>query len=88
MKRQRLRLLLDAIAEHSDELAQVVMLRDLDGLDYKDIAAFLSLPDGTVKSHLNQDASSWPTSSRPRGRPPHGNALLDGFPLLADGGGR
>lgn len=54
VKRQRLRLLLDAIAELPDELAQVVMLRDLDGLDYKDIAAFLSLPDGTVKSRLNR----------------------------------
>jgi RNA polymerase sigma-70 factor (ECF subfamily) len=40
VKRERLRLLLDAIAELPDELAQVVMLRDL--------------PGGTVKSRLNR----------------------------------
>lgn len=54
VKRQRLRLLLDAIGDLPDELAQVVMLRDLDGLDYREIGAFLSLPDGTVKSRLNR----------------------------------
>jgi len=54
VRRERLRLLLDAIAELPDELAEVVQLRDLDGLDYKEIAAFLNLPDGTVKSRLNR----------------------------------
>ncbi len=54
VRRQRLRLLLDAIGDLPDELAQVVMLRDLDGLDYKEIGSFLSLPDGTVKSRLNR----------------------------------
>ena len=46
------RLLLDAIGELPDELAQVVLLRDLDGLDYREIGDFLGLPDGTVKSRL------------------------------------
>ncbi|MDL1951099.1 RNA polymerase sigma factor, partial [Acidobacteria bacterium ACD] len=50
VRRERLRLLLDAIAELPDELAQVVLLRDLDGLEYREIAEFLDLPDGTVKS--------------------------------------
>ena len=54
VKRQRVRLLLDAIGELPDELAQVVLLRDLDGLDYKEIGDFLGLPDGTVKSRLNR----------------------------------
>lgn len=54
VKRERLRLLLDAIGDLPDELAQVVLLRDLDGLDYKEISEFLSLPDGTVKSRLNR----------------------------------
>ncbi|HEV8268926.1 MAG TPA: sigma-70 family RNA polymerase sigma factor [Thermoanaerobaculia bacterium] len=54
VKRERLRLLLDAIAELPDELAQVVMLRDLDGLDYNEISDFLGLPGGTVKSRLNR----------------------------------
>jgi RNA polymerase sigma-70 factor (ECF subfamily) len=54
VRSQRVRLLLDAIGELPDELAQVVLLRDLDGLDYREIGDFLSLPDGTVKSRLNR----------------------------------
>jgi len=54
VRAQRVRLLLDAIGELPDELAQVVLLRDLDGLDYREIGEFLSLPDGTVKSRLNR----------------------------------
>ncbi|HEX7581246.1 MAG TPA: sigma factor-like helix-turn-helix DNA-binding protein, partial [Thermoanaerobaculia bacterium] len=54
VRHERLRMLLDAIGELPDELAEVVQLRDLDGLDYKEISAFLNLPDGTVKSRLNR----------------------------------
>ncbi len=54
VKRERVKLLLDAIGDLSDELAEVVQLRDLDGLDYREIAEFLNLPDGTVKSRLNR----------------------------------
>ncbi len=54
VRRERLRLLLDAIGDLPDELAEVVMLRDLDGLEYREIADFLNLPDGTVKSRLNR----------------------------------
>jgi RNA polymerase sigma-70 factor (ECF subfamily) len=54
VRRERVRFLLDALAELPDELAEVVMLRDLDGLDYREIGDFLKLPDGTVKSRLNR----------------------------------
>jgi RNA polymerase sigma-70 factor (ECF subfamily) len=54
VRRERLRMLLDAIGDLPDELAEVVQLRDLDGLDYREIASFLDLPDGTVKSRLNR----------------------------------
>lgn len=54
VRRQRVRMLLDAIGDLPDELAEVVQLRDLDGLDYREIADLLSLPDGTVKSRLNR----------------------------------
>lgn len=54
VRREKLKLLLDAIGELSDELAEVIQHRDLDGLDYKEIAEILNLPDGTVKSRLNR----------------------------------
>ena len=54
VRRERLRLLLDALAQLPDELAEIVQMRDLDGLDYREIADLLDLPDGTVKSRLNR----------------------------------
>ena len=54
VRRERLRMLLDALAQLPDELAEVVQMRDLDGLDYREIADLLGLPDGTVKSRLNR----------------------------------
>ena len=54
VRRERVRMLLDAIAELPDELAEVVILRDLDGLDYREIGDLLKLADGTVKSRLNR----------------------------------
>ena len=54
VRRERLRFLLDALAQLPDELAEVVQMRDLDGLDYREIADLLGLPDGTVKSRLNR----------------------------------
>ena len=54
VRRERVRMLLDAISELPDELAEVVMLRDLDGLEYRDIGELLKLADGTVKSRLNR----------------------------------
>ena len=54
VRRERVRFLLEALADLPDELAEVVILRDLDGLDYREIGDFLRLPDGTVKSRLNR----------------------------------
>jgi RNA polymerase sigma-70 factor (ECF subfamily) len=54
VRRERARLLLEAVGDLPDELAEVVQLRDLDGLEYREIAEFLNLPDGTVKSRLNR----------------------------------
>ncbi len=38
----------------SPELREAVILRDLEELEYKEIAAVLSVPEGTVKSRLNR----------------------------------
>ncbi len=38
----------------SPELREAVILRDLQDLDYKDIAKVLNVPEGTVKSRINR----------------------------------
>ncbi len=38
----------------SPELREAVILRDLQDMDYKDIAAVLKVPEGTVKSRINR----------------------------------
>ena len=43
-----------AIAELPDERRIVVVLRDLEGLSYEEIAAALDLPTGTVRSRLHR----------------------------------
>ena len=40
------------LATMSEDMATVVLLRDLQGLAYDEVAAFLDLPLGTVKSRL------------------------------------
>ena len=52
LKRERTKLLFWALSEIPDELAEILVLRDLEGLAYEEIGAALSLPDGTVKSRL------------------------------------
>jgi len=43
-----------ALAKLSPELRETVILRDLQGLEYREIAAVLKVPEGTVKSRLNR----------------------------------
>lgn len=47
-------LLQKALQRLSPELRETVILRDLEELDYKEIAGVLSVPEGTVKSRLNR----------------------------------
>jgi RNA polymerase sigma-70 factor (ECF subfamily) len=48
------RLVWQAIQELDDEHRAVVVLRDMEGLDYGEIAEVLHLPAGTVKSRLHR----------------------------------
>jgi len=43
-----------ALQKLSPELREAVILRDLQDMDYREIAAVLKVPDGTVKSRINR----------------------------------
>jgi len=43
-----------ALQRLSPELREAVILRDLQDMDYKDIATVLKVPEGTVKSRINR----------------------------------
>jgi RNA polymerase sigma-70 factor (ECF subfamily) len=43
-----------ALQKLSPELREAVILRDLEELEYKEIAQVLNVPEGTVKSRLNR----------------------------------
>ena len=59
-----------AIAELSEERRIVVVLRDLEGLSYEEIAAALDLPVGTVRSRLNRARTRLRELEVPSGREP------------------
>ncbi|MGA7343716.1 MAG: sigma-70 family RNA polymerase sigma factor [Terracidiphilus sp.] len=48
------RMVQDALARVSVELREAVILRDLQDLDYKEIAQVLAIPEGTVKSRISR----------------------------------
>src|SRR5579872_4604820 len=43
-----------ALARLSPELREAVILRDLQDMDYREIASVLKVPEGTVKSRINR----------------------------------
>jgi RNA polymerase sigma-70 factor (ECF subfamily) len=51
-RQQRLAMLIEAVASLPDRCRQVMMLRHLDGLAYKEIAARLGISPETVKVHM------------------------------------
>jgi RNA polymerase sigma-70 factor (ECF subfamily) len=46
-----------ALAKLSPELRETVILRDIEGMEYREIAQVLGVPEGTVKSRLNRGRS-------------------------------
>lgn len=53
-KLQTKRMVHEALQKLSPELREAVILRDLQDMDYRDIAAVLKVPEGTVKSRINR----------------------------------
>ncbi len=52
--RERRELLQTALDQMSPDLREAVVLRDLQDLDYQEIAQVLGVPQGTVKSRINR----------------------------------
>ena len=52
--REASELLQAALQKLSPELRETVILRDLEELEYREIAQILNVPEGTVKSRLNR----------------------------------
>jgi RNA polymerase sigma-70 factor (ECF subfamily) len=55
--REASELLQGALARLSPDLRETIILRDLQDLEYREIAGILSIPEGTVKSRLNRGRS-------------------------------
>ena len=53
-KQQTQQMVQDALTKLSPELREAVILRDLQDMDYKEIASALKVPEGTVKSRINR----------------------------------
>ena len=49
-----MRLLREALSLLPADMRQVIVLRDIQGMDYDEIAGVLELPLGTVKSRLSR----------------------------------
>lgn len=54
VQRQLEKLVQEALVKISPELREAVILRDLQDLDYKEIAQILRVPEGTVKSRISR----------------------------------
>jgi len=53
-KKELAKMVQEALAHVSVELREAVILRDLQDMDYKEIALVLSIPEGTVKSRISR----------------------------------
>jgi RNA polymerase sigma-70 factor (ECF subfamily) len=53
-KKELAKMVQNALARVSVELREAVILRDLQDLDYKEIAQVLGIPEGTVKSRISR----------------------------------
>jgi RNA polymerase sigma-70 factor (ECF subfamily) len=77
---EQVHLVYTALGEMSEELATVVVLRDFQSWSYDELASFLELPLGTVKSRLNRGRQE--LARRVAARLDGGAGLPDAAPVL------
>jgi RNA polymerase sigma-70 factor (ECF subfamily) len=82
LRRQRLRIVATGMRQLPEDLASLVLMRDLAGWSYAEIAEALDLPVGTVTSRLNRARLELATVVRRRMQlkvvPPAGSAAEEG----------
>ncbi|MFO8007041.1 MAG: sigma-70 family RNA polymerase sigma factor [Candidatus Brocadiia bacterium] len=54
LRREKVQLVRAAIAELEDDLREIIVMRDIQGLTYEELAEAIGVPDGTVKSRLHR----------------------------------
>jgi len=52
--KEKQRLVHEALQKVSPDLREAVILRDIQDMDYREIAQVLKVPEGTVKSRINR----------------------------------
>jgi len=57
---------LQAALRSSRRIEEAVILRDLQEMEYREIAEVLGIPEGTVKSRINRGGPNWPGSCEGR----------------------
>ena len=53
-QKERMRLLREGLNELPEDMRQIIVLRDMRGMNYEEIAQVLDIPLGTVKSRVNR----------------------------------
>ncbi len=82
-RRQQMAAIYSALADLPEELAEPVLLRDLQGWSLAEAASYLSIPMGTLKSRLHRARKQLTTRVRGRLQPRPGFGSSSGSPREA-----